>query len=95
MQLWDAWILIPGITRWDQSKDCLDINITLNHNNPEVPEQHEDGREVWVKGAPVDDIQRYKEFLSYMEERRKEARERLMEEKERKGTARKKEKAWS
>ena len=47
-----------------------------------------------MKGAPVDDNQRYREFLSFMEERREEARERLMEEEERKGMARKKEESW-
>ena len=81
----------PGGT---SPRTAVDNNITLNHNNPEVPEQHEDGREVWAKGAPVDDNQRYREFLSFMEERREEARERLMEEEERKGMARKKEESW-
>ena len=42
----------------------------------------------------MDDNQRYKEFLIYMEERREEARERLMEEEERKGMARNKEESW-
>ena len=43
-----------------------------------------------MKGADADDNQRYKEFLMHMEERREEARERQMEEEERKGMARRK-----
>jgi hypothetical protein len=48
-----------------------------------------------VKGAHADDNQRYKEFLMHMEERREEARERLIKEEERKRMARKKEESWS
>ena len=48
-----------------------------------------------MKEAPEEDNQRYKKFLSYMEERREEARERLIEEEERKGMARKKEESWA
>ena len=66
-------------------------SLNLNVTNLEVPGQLEEGVEVWVKGADADDNQRYKEFLMHMEERREEARERLIEEEERKGMARNKE----
>jgi hypothetical protein len=77
-------------------RTAVTSNLKLNVINPEVPEQQEEeGGEVWVKGAPTDDNQRYKEFLRYMEEKREEARERQMEEEERKGMARRKEESWA
>jgi hypothetical protein len=79
----------------DLPRTAVTSNLRLNDINPEVPEQVEGGGEVWMKGAPTDDNQRYKEFLRYMEERREEARERQMEEDERKGVARRKEESWA
>jgi hypothetical protein len=76
-------------------RTAVDSMLNLNVNNPEVPEQLEEDREVWVKGAPLDDNQRYREFLRYMEEKREEARERQMEDEERKGMARRKEESWA
>ena len=59
-------------------------NTSLETLDEEKATMHEEEREVWVKEAPEEDNKRYKKFLSYMEERREEARERLREEEERK-----------
>jgi hypothetical protein len=76
-------------------RTTVSSNLSLNIINHEVPGQLEDGGEVWVKGAPTDGNLRYKKFLRYMEEKREEARERQIEEDERKGMARRKEESWA
>ena len=49
----------------------------------------------WVIGAGAEDNERYKNFLIYMEEKREEARQHLLEDRERKREAKKKEDSWA
>ena len=51
--------------------------------------------QVWVQGSSEEDNKRYKELMDYMEEKRVEARELLMEEKKRKEIAKEKENSWA
>ena len=67
-----------------------------------MPEGQGDGRdgkegvekEIWVKGAARTDNERYRSFLTYMEEKREEARQRLKEDEKREEKARRKERSW-
>ena len=49
---------------------------------------------IWAVGAKEDDNKRYRELLSYMEDRRIEAREKQQEDEERKRRARKREESY-
>jgi hypothetical protein len=89
----------------DQSKDYK-IHNTFK---VEVPKQQhllggldrdedkeEEGQEeTWTREAKEEDNERYRNFLKYMEEKREEARQHLLEEKDRKRGARKKEESWA
>ena len=48
-----------------------------------------------MRGAREEDNERYKNFLKYMEEKREEARQHLLEERDRKRDAKKKEESWA
>ena len=51
--------------------------------------------EGWVRVAKEEDNERYRNFLTYMEEKREEARQHLLEERDRKRDAKRKEESWA
>ena len=70
----------------------------LNREKGKVEQGQEERmseEEVWVGGAKEEDNERYRNFLTYMEEKREEARQHLPEERDRKRDAKKKEESWA
>ena len=57
--------------------------------------QGQDETPIWIKGSKEDDNKRYRDLLKYMEEKRKEDRERLSLEEGKKKEAKKKADSWA
>ena len=62
----------------------------------EDPHEQDAGvSEVWVRGADEEDDARYRKFLTYMEEKRQEAKMLLQKEEDKKKEAKEKEARWA
>ena len=69
-----------------------------HQGDPQEHQQAEGNLEdaaIWVKGSLEEDKRRYKDLMAYMEDKRKEAKELLKEEEERKEMARSKTESWA
>ena len=83
-------------TRLTPSKEIISKVVTSGESSSgQHPGQHE-GRDapIYVKGASAEANLAYGDFLTYMEQRRAEARDRLNEDEEGKRRAEKRERSW-
>ena len=71
---------------------------TINITQLEVQSQErgaERDKPVWVQGSSEEDNRRYRELMAYIEEKRVETRELLLEEMKRKEKAKERENSWT